>query len=205
LGAQLFLLGACDDFNVPEAEVAATKPPEKGPPEPSEKPEEAPKPEVYEGEAQLENSQVAFVLTKATGQHTGHFDAFTAKVRYTKDALEELSIEIDVASLEADEPVFAEHVKSAAFLNVEKFPKATFKTEEVTGGGKQIKGKLTLRGVERPVSFEARLSQKDGVRIAEADLALSLREYGITNPLIEAEMVDDEVHLDVHLEFPPGK
>ena len=101
LGAHLLVFGACDEFSVPEPEAAQTPPAQKGPAEPSDEPEEAPKPEVYEGEAALENSRVGFELTKATGEHTGQFKKFTAKVRYTKDALEELSIEIDVASLEA--------------------------------------------------------------------------------------------------------
>ncbi len=63
---------------------------------------------------------------------------------------------IDAAALWTGEPERDAHLKSADFLDVEKYPKITFKSErvEMTGATDAIvTGVLTIRGVTRPVAL----------------------------------------------------
>lgn len=165
-------------------------------------PEVAPEPVAVELVAK--DSAVEFVVTKATGEHPSRFESFSSKAAFLEDDLHALEMTIEVASVKSDVEAFAMHLQAKPFLNQAEHPKATFVADSITPGeaGKHaIEGRLTLRGTERPTKFDAQIETREGRHIAEAELAISLRDYGITNPLIEAEMVDDEVSLRVHLEF----
>ncbi|WGD28726.1 YceI family protein [Ancylobacter sp. WKF20] len=69
-----------------------------------------------------------------------------------------LAITIPMEGLVVTSPRFAEHLASAEFFDAAKFPTATFTSTRVTVRGTQatIEGDLTLHGVTRPVTLEAR-------------------------------------------------
>ena len=90
----------------------------------------------------------------------GRFDAFTGQFSYdqTKPEASIVNVEIDVASVNSNHAERDKHLRSADFLDVAKFPKATFVSKSVApdGDGKaKITGDLTLRGVTKPVTIEA--------------------------------------------------
>ncbi|MFZ1158995.1 MAG: YceI family protein, partial [Candidatus Sulfotelmatobacter sp.] len=63
---------------------------------------------------------------------------------------------IDAASIETRDPQRNGHLKSADFLDVEKFPTLSFKSTRVSvvGDGElAVEGDLTIRGVTRKVTF----------------------------------------------------
>lgn len=66
-----------------------------------------------------------------------------------------LDIKIPMSGLTVTSPKFAEHLKGNEFLDVEKFPEATFKSTsvEVLGEKARVKGDLTVHGVTQPVSL----------------------------------------------------
>lgn len=91
---------------------------------------------------------------------TGRFDRFTGTFGYDeKDpAAAKVSVEIDTASVNSNQAERDKHLRSADFLDVEKFPKATFTSTAVTAGenGKMtIAGKLSLHGVTKEITIEA--------------------------------------------------
>jgi polyisoprenoid-binding protein YceI len=72
-------------------------------------------------------------------------------------------VTIETASLNSGHPPMEEHVRSADFLDVERFPTATFTTRRVeaapVAGGNadghyRLVGDLTLRGVTREVALD---------------------------------------------------
>ncbi|MBS9479159.1 YceI family protein [Ancylobacter radicis] len=69
-----------------------------------------------------------------------------------------LDITIPMNGLVATVPSFAEHLASDAFFDAAKFPTATFTSSRVAAHGTSatIEGELTLHGVTRPVTLEAR-------------------------------------------------
>ncbi len=91
---------------------------------------------------------------------TGRFDAFTGTFSYDYKAPEKsaVKVDIDTASVNSNHAERDKHLRSADFLDVAKFPKATFVSKSVTskGGGKAaIVGDLTLRGVTKEIAIEA--------------------------------------------------
>lgn len=91
---------------------------------------------------------------------TGRFDRFTGTYSYDEKAPEasKVSVEIDTASISSNHAERDKHLRNSDFLDVEKFPKATFVSKKVepTGEGKaKITGDFTLRGVTREVSIDA--------------------------------------------------
>ena len=91
---------------------------------------------------------------------TGRFDKFDGTFSYDDKAPEKSSVkvEIDTASVNSNHAERDKHLRSADFLDVAKFPKATFVSKSVTpkaDGKATIVGDLTLRGVTKPVTIEA--------------------------------------------------
>ena len=71
---------------------------------------------------------------------------------------QKISVEIDTASVDTSHAERDKHLRSADFLNVRKFPKATFVSTGYEGNarGGTMKGQLTLMGVTRPVAVAVR-------------------------------------------------
>lgn len=91
---------------------------------------------------------------------TGRFDRFNGTFSYDDKAPEasKVAVEIETASVSSNHAERDKHLRSPDFLDVEKFPKATFVSKSVTaaGDGKaKIVGDLTLRGVTKEVVIDA--------------------------------------------------
>lgn len=91
---------------------------------------------------------------------TGRFDRFIGTYSYDEKAPEasKVSVEIDTASVSSNHAERDKHLRNADFLDVEKFPKATFVSKKVepAGDGKaKVTGDLTLRGVTKEITIDA--------------------------------------------------
>ena len=91
---------------------------------------------------------------------TGRFDTFTGTFAYDDKApaASAVKVEIDTASVNSNLAERDKHLRSPDFLDVAKFPKATFVSKSVVakGEGKAvITGDLTLRGVTKEVVINA--------------------------------------------------
>jgi polyisoprenoid-binding protein YceI len=91
---------------------------------------------------------------------TGRFDQFSGSFSYDDKTPEasKVSVEIDTNSLNSNHAERDKHLRSADFLDVAKFPKATFVSKSVTPAGEgkaTITGDLTLRGVTKEVKIDA--------------------------------------------------
>lgn len=91
---------------------------------------------------------------------TGRFDKFSGTVSYDeKDvAKSSVKVEIDPASVSTNHAERDKHLRADDFLDVAKFPTATFVSKSVTpaGDGKAtVVGDLTLHGVTKEVTIDA--------------------------------------------------
>ena len=119
---------------------------------------------------------------------------------------------IDVSSIHTRDDQRDGHLKSADFLDVEKFPTITFKSTSVEPGGNggKITGDLTIHGVTHPITLEVEgpepeLKDPWGFhRIGgSATGKLSRKEFGLTwNSALEAGgvLVGDEVKITIEFE-----
>ncbi|MEU6753108.1 YceI family protein [Spirillospora sp. NPDC046719] len=87
----------------------------------------------------------------------GRFAAFEGTVVTGDDPLRsEVTATIDLASIDTGNAQRDEHVRSADFLDVEKYPEMTFRSTGVRAGGDGflLDGELSLHGVTKPVTLD---------------------------------------------------
>ncbi len=94
------------------------------------------------------------MISNVKGQFTGVKGVLTLDEQdITKSHVE---ASIDAASINTREPDRDTHLKSADFLDVEKFPTLTFASTRITRTGEgesEVEGDLTIHGVTRKVEF----------------------------------------------------
>jgi len=121
---------------------------------------------------------------------------------------------IDAASIETRDAQRDAHLKSADFLDVEKFPTLSFRSTGVTRAGDgelAVEGDLTIHGVTRKVRFAVEgptPSAKDpwgNMRVAvSATTKISRKDFGlIWNAALETGgiLVGDEVTITLDVQF----
>lgn len=124
----------------------------------------------------------------------GRFKTFTGSFSYDENNPSEskVSVEIDTSSVYTNHAERDKHLRSADFLQVAKYPKASFVSSsfQEQGNGKALlKGKLTLKGVTKPISINVTQvgAGKDPWgnyrRGFEGTTMLTLKEWDITTDL----------------------
>lgn len=89
----------------------------------------------------------------------GQFNKFEGTMNYDPakgpDA-QNIALTIDTTSIDTNWADRDKHLRSADFLNVDKFPTATFKSTKFEGNekGGTLTGDLTLMGVTKSISFD---------------------------------------------------
>ncbi len=88
----------------------------------------------------------------------GHFKLASGVITVDETDITKSHVEasIDAASINTREPDRDTHLRSAEFLEVEKFPTLTFTSTRVTRGGQadlEVEGDLTIHGVTRKATF----------------------------------------------------
>jgi polyisoprenoid-binding protein YceI len=125
-----------------------------------------------------------------------------------------VDVTIDSSTINTGEPKRDEHLKSADFFDVAKFPVLTFKSRKVqkAGDGKlKVTGDLTMHGVTREVVLDVEgptAPVKDpwgNVKIGtSAATKLNRKDYGLTwNAAVESGgvVVGEEVAIDLDIEL----
>jgi polyisoprenoid-binding protein YceI len=87
----------------------------------------------------------------------GHFQDYKVVVTSSKDDFSDATVELTVQTASIDTRVEHRnnHLKSADFFNVQKYPTMTFRSNSIKSSGKnkyKLSGDLTLNGVTRPVT-----------------------------------------------------
>lgn len=90
---------------------------------------------------------------------TGRFDKFEGEFTYdpAKPEASTINVTIDTGSINSNHAERDKHLRSGDFLNVDKFPKATFVSKSIKVDSKDefdIIGDLTLNGVTKSVTIE---------------------------------------------------
>lgn len=124
------------------------------------------------------------------------------------DAVFELSA--DVASINTEVQMRDDHLRSADFFDVEKYPKMTYKStsvKEIAENKYQITGDLTLYGITKPVTMD--LVYRGTIENPQSKAVTSgFRLTGVLKrsdfnigPKFPAPMISDEVQIRADGEF----
>ena len=160
-----------------------------------------------------ENSKVEFTGSKVTGKHDGGFRAFSGTIDLVNDKPEEssVSVDIDAASVYSDDEKLTGHLKSADFFEVEKFPKATFKSTRIVGDTTKgadaytITGDFDLHGVAKSISFPATIKVGTESVDVEAEFAVNRKDFGIVYTGQADNLINDDVVIRLSLQAPRKK
>jgi len=104
------------------------------------------------------HSKLGFTVTHlGIADVPGHFDSYDVTINSSKADFSDATIELTVQTNSINTRVEPRdnHLRSADFFDVEKFPTMTFKSnsiEKVSDGKYSVKGDLTLVGVTKPVT-----------------------------------------------------
>jgi polyisoprenoid-binding protein YceI len=145
----------------------------------------------------------------------GRFAEFEGSVAFETDEVTSAAIEVRIAAASIDTRVAQrdEHLRSADFFDVGQYPELRFTSRRIEERGDdeyRVVGELTIRGVAREVTLDARFegTGRDpwgGTRIAfSAAGRIDRREYGLTwNQALETGgiLVGDEIRLAIEAEL----
>ena len=127
----------------------------------------------------------------------GHFGKVEGEIHLDEQDLSNSTAEatIETPSINTGVEQRDAHLRSADFLDVEKYPTLTFKSRSLKGSGDEFKlvGDLTIRGTTKPITLDVTLEgrAKDpwgGERLGfTAVTKIDRREFGLTwNQALEA-------------------
>jgi len=130
-------------------------------------------------------STIGFSVHQFLGTTHGKFTKFNGKIEIDRERPENSSVtaQIDVRSIDTRINKRDDHLRSAEFFNVEKFPQITFKSRTVKRTGPQsgdILGDLTIHGVTRPTTLHVKL-------LTPIDETSRTRWVVTTNPIIRRD------------------
>jgi polyisoprenoid-binding protein YceI len=107
-------------------------------------------------------STIGFAVHQFLGATHGKFTQFSGKIEIDREHPENSSVtaQIDVRSIDTQIKKRDDHLRSAEFFDVEKYPQMTFKSRGVKRTGPQsgnILGDLTMHGVTKPITLHVKL------------------------------------------------
>lgn len=159
------------------------------------------------------HSSVDFSIRHFVSNVHGRFRDFHGVVKYDRQNPAASSVEFTVqaASINTDNDDRDNHLRSADFFDVEKFPTLTFTSTKVAARDAStldVTGDLTLHGVTKPVTIPVQIlgtvqtpkGEKAGF---EAGFTLNRKEYGIVwNRVFDSggSLLGDEVKVGLSIE-----
>ncbi len=168
-----------------------------------------------------DHTSVSFKIRHLFSNVQGQFKTFEGSFDYDPAKPETWKVQgsIDTASIDTNVKERDNHLRSADFFDVQKFPKITFTSTKFTDvtstglpagqAGAKMQGLLNLHGVEKPVVIDVEIHGvgKDpwgNVRSAfTGTLKLNRKDYGLTwNEVLETGqvLVGEEVAITLEVE-----
>ena len=165
-------------------------------------------------EVDTSHTTVGFSVSHLFTSVQGRFGSFEGSVEFDPAKPEATVVRgtVQAASIDTDNEKRDKHLRSPDFFDVEKYPTLEFVSSGVSdwskNGGK-LNGKLTIHGVTRDVSFDAKFlgrgtdpwgNVKAGFR---ATLTINRKDYGLDwNQILEAGgvLVGEEIEIRIDVE-----
>ena len=152
-------------------------------------------------------SSISFVRSKVTGSHDGGFNTFQGTFVMADENPETATgkIEIDTTSIWSDNERLTNHLKSADFFEVEKYPTSIFTVKEVKKAdtGYQVSGELNLHGVTKQISFPADITVQDGIVTLKSEFFIKRFDFEIKYTGKADDLIRDEVIIKLDMKATP--
>ncbi|HET7712607.1 MAG TPA: YceI family protein, partial [Thermoanaerobaculia bacterium] len=115
----------------------------------------------------------------------GRFDSFNGIIHYDRDRPERSRVQwhVELRSVETGEPNRDRALQSPQYFDTARHPQMSFVSRSVHRLPDQrlaIRGHLTIRGVTRPLTVYARITENgDHTAVAETRFSIDRLEYGV--------------------------
>jgi polyisoprenoid-binding protein YceI len=160
-------------------------------------------------------SKVKWLGKKVTGQHEGLVNVKGGTLDFDGKELKSGTIEVDMTTItntDLTDPDYnkkiVDHLKSEDFFSTEKNKTATLTIKSVLpgkGGLLNVAGDLTIKGITKPVIFDAKVTEVKGKKLATADIIFDRTDYDIKYKSLKFfsdladKAIEDKVTLSVSL------
>jgi polyisoprenoid-binding protein YceI len=153
-----------------------------------------------------EASSVGFETDFGPDHITGKMPVTRADltIDFDKVANSTVAVTLDVQNAEASFPFAAQAMKGPKVLDARSYPEITFASTAVRPSGRgqaKIDGNLTIRGVTKPVTFDASIWRQQGTETGDLSrltirmtAAVDRSDFGATG---WSDMVSNQVRLDI--------
>jgi polyisoprenoid-binding protein YceI len=154
-----------------------------------------------------DNSKVEFTGSKVTGHNDGGFKKFSGTIDLVNEKVEgsKVTVDIETASLFADQEKLTEHLKSADFFDVAKFPKASFASTNIvadTAKGPDsytVTGDLDLHGQKKSITFPASIKVGPDDVTVSSEFSINRKDFGIVYQNVTNDLIRDDVVIRLNL------
>jgi polyisoprenoid-binding protein YceI len=160
------------------------------------------------------HSSVTFKIRHLVSNVTGRFDDFAGTITVDRDDLTKSSVEftIQATSIDTDNENRDQHLRSADFFDVEKYPTITFKSSKIEKTGDDaynVTGDFTMHGTTKsivlPVSVLGFAPGMRGGTVAgfETSTKINRKDYGVLwNRALDAGglVLGDDVQVNISIE-----
>ncbi len=161
------------------------------------------------------HSAVGFKVRHLLSKAGGGFDEFSGTLHYDAQnpAKSRMEFTIQAASIDTDNEKRDQHLRSADFFDVEKYPTITFKSTKIEptdkAGHYKVTGDFTMHGVTKPIVVDAEvlgfaetgMGLRGGV---DVEATIDRKEFDIVwNQTMDkgGVVLGDDVEIDISLAF----
>ncbi|WP_037289074.1 YceI family protein [Saccharibacillus sacchari] len=116
---------------------------------------------------------------------------------------------IEIDAIDSGNAQRDDHIKSDDYFQMSQFPQATFTATAFEGLPQEwtdgevydftLDGTLTLKGIEKPVTFDAKASYQDGKLLLSGTTVVTFEDFGLANP--HSVVLSTENDINVQLEL----
>jgi polyisoprenoid-binding protein YceI len=160
-----------------------------------------------------DTSKVDLTGSKVTASHAIKVPKFNGTIEVTdgKPETAKVSVEIDMKSIEADDPKLTGHLQTADFFDTAKYPTAKFTTTDVKaeadgkGATHKITGNFEMHGVTKSVTFPATVAVAADKVAVKSEFFINRKDWKIEYPGMRDDLIRDEVVVKLDLNAPVAK
>jgi polyisoprenoid-binding protein YceI len=132
-----------------------------------------------------EASKVKFVIKNLGIKTGGTFAGLTGIIDFDPSNLAAASfdVSVDAKTIDTDIEMRDNHLRSAEYFDVEKYPRLSFRSTQVTKSNSAkylyMFGNITIRGITKEIKFPFKATPKDDGYLFEAEFKLNRRDFGV--------------------------
>jgi polyisoprenoid-binding protein YceI len=160
----------------------------------------------------INHSNIGFAVPIASGlsKVRGKFSEFKMDLKYDDKDVTKSTVEVKIAAKSVDTGIDKrdEHLRTADFFDVEKFPEITFKSKRIVKKGKRLTliGDFTMHGVTKEISFPFSITGRQFEEKEKlltlgflATLKINRRDFGVNYSHDVPDFIGDVVEIELSI------